>query len=90
MKTKPVITREVIARELREQADFGMEDVIYCLHCDKNFKGAEVRVEVDPDDAVIYLHCPHDCDGDPLDWSPRPWWRDQPEETPRPGANGQA
>ncbi len=63
--------------------DYAVGEDIYCLHCDRSFKAETVKVDerMSWEFGDYYFECPNDCNGSPLDWSSRPWWRgDEPEE----------
>jgi hypothetical protein len=46
----------------------------WCLHCEKEFDGASVRVWKDRH-GELWLECgTPGCSGSPIDWAPYPWW----------------
>ena len=51
-----------------------LQDHAFCLHCDQSFTGEQVRVYVEDGELMLECGTP-DCDGSPLDWSRKPWWR---------------
>lgn len=51
-----------------------LDQKTWCLYCNRQFVGREVRIYRDGDDLMLECGTP-DCDGSPLDWSEEPWWR---------------
>ncbi len=50
------------------------EEEVWCLHCNSSFKAGRVLLYFESGDS--WLECPNeDCDGCPIDWAKRPWWR---------------
>ncbi len=46
----------------------------WCLHCEREFDGASVRVWQSADGS-LWLECgTPECSGSPIDWAPYPWW----------------
>ena len=64
---------------LREQ-DLGeiewrsLDQKAWCMFCNKQFTGKDVRVHRDGHDFFLECGTP-DCDGSILEWAARPWWR---------------
>jgi hypothetical protein len=54
-----------------------VDDTMFCHHCDREFAGRSVRIFKNPRFPDGYeVQCGTEgCDGSPLDWSKRPWWR---------------
>lgn len=54
-----------------------LDHTMWCLHCEKEFNGRDVRVYSD-EKGGLWLECgTPDCDGSPIDWAPYPWWDDE-------------
>lgn len=49
----------------------------FCHHCDKEFSGRDVRIFKNSEFPGGHeVQCGTEgCDGSPLDWSEKPWWR---------------
>jgi hypothetical protein len=54
-----------------------VEDTIFCHHCDKEITGRSVRIYKSPEfEDGFEVECGTEgCNGSPLDWSKKPWWR---------------
>lgn len=54
-----------------------LNHTMWCLHCEKEFSGRDVRVYSD-DAGELWLECgTPDCDGSPIDWAEYPWWNSE-------------
>ncbi len=51
-----------------------LDQKAWCLHCDEQFTGRDVRAYREGRD--LLLECGNrGCNGSPLDWAGKPWWR---------------
>lgn len=54
-----------------------VEATMFCHHCDKEITGRAVRIYKNSEfEDGFEVECGTEgCDGSPLDWSKKPWWR---------------
>jgi hypothetical protein len=56
-----------------------LDDELLCLHCDQMFKLRDARIYADPEFSKVggrAVECATPgCDGSPLEFAKRPWWR---------------
>ena len=73
------VTEEQKLQLLREHLDEirwkSLDQKAWCLHCDKQFAGKDVRVYRHGSDLLLECGTPG-CDGSPLDWAGKSWWRE--------------
>jgi len=65
---------QVLREHLEEIRWKSLDEKAWCLHCDKQFAGKDVRVYRDGGDLFLGCGTPG-CDKSPLDWARQPWWR---------------
>ncbi len=53
-----------------------LDEKKWCLKCDSQFLGRSVKIYKEGGRRAPYLECGNDgCDGSPIDWADKPWWR---------------